>query len=265
MTPALPWLERSVASQGFTTEELVQRQHQRMATMNVTVRNVITSMRLISWFDWAEFVESVSVVDEVLRDGSAFAEMDFATRDHYRKAVEELARGSGRTEVDVARAAIALTANVQSDDDGDTSMLSRLQDPGYYLVADGRSVLERSLHVRVEPAETVTARRATSGRGFLSRVSDAAHGTHRRRSPCARRPSRGCDHGRASSPSARRPSWRQPSSTGPSPTCWVLGRCRDSISMTACRPTCERSSSFRCCSRRQLTSRPRSPSWKSTT
>ena len=76
-----------------------------MATMNVTVRNVITSMRLISWFDWAEFVESVSVVDEVLRDGSAFAEMDFATRDQYRKAVEELARGSGRTEVDVARAA----------------------------------------------------------------------------------------------------------------------------------------------------------------
>ena len=36
-------------------------------TMNVTVRNVITSMRLISWFDWAQFVESVSLVDEVLR------------------------------------------------------------------------------------------------------------------------------------------------------------------------------------------------------
>ena len=59
VTPALPWLERSVESQGVTPEELVQREHQRMATMNVTVRNVITSMRLISWFDWAEFVESV--------------------------------------------------------------------------------------------------------------------------------------------------------------------------------------------------------------
>ena len=40
--------------------------------MNVTVRNVITSMRLISWFDWAQFVESVSLVDEVLRGASPF-------------------------------------------------------------------------------------------------------------------------------------------------------------------------------------------------
>ena len=37
--------------------------------MNVTVRNVITSMRLISWFDWAEFVEGLSLVDECLRRG----------------------------------------------------------------------------------------------------------------------------------------------------------------------------------------------------
>ena len=74
--------------------------------MNVTVRNVITSMRLISWFDWAQFVESVSLVDEVLGARSSFADMDFATRDRYRHAVEELARGSGRTEVEVAREAV---------------------------------------------------------------------------------------------------------------------------------------------------------------
>jgi len=70
-----------------------------------TVRNVITSMRLISWFDWAEFVESVSLVDGVLRARSSFGEMDFATRDRYRHAVEELARESGLTELEVARKA----------------------------------------------------------------------------------------------------------------------------------------------------------------
>ena len=102
MTPALRELERLLASQGTTAEELVQLEHQRMATMNVTVRNVITSMRLITWFDWAEFVESVGLVDEVLRSGSRFAEMDFATRNRYRNAVEELARRSQRTEVEVA-------------------------------------------------------------------------------------------------------------------------------------------------------------------
>ena len=37
--------------------------------------------------------------------GAAFGEMDFATRDRYRHAVEELARGSGCTEIEVARQA----------------------------------------------------------------------------------------------------------------------------------------------------------------
>ena len=69
VTPALGWLEELLAAQGTTAEETVRREHQRQAAMNVTVRNVITSMRLISWFDWAEFVESVSLVDEVLRAG----------------------------------------------------------------------------------------------------------------------------------------------------------------------------------------------------
>ena len=109
-TPALRWLEELVEAQGTTAEELVQVQHQRMATMNVTVRNVVTSMRLISWFDWAEFVESVSLVDDVLREGSGFAAMEFATRNRYRTAVEELARRSGRTEVDVARRALEMAS-----------------------------------------------------------------------------------------------------------------------------------------------------------
>ena len=63
--------------------------------MNVTVRNVITSMRLMSAVDWAEFFESVSLVDAALRADSDFAAMDFPTRDRYRHAIEELARGSG--------------------------------------------------------------------------------------------------------------------------------------------------------------------------
>ncbi len=75
--------------------------------MNVTVRNVITSMRLVSTLDWAKIFESVSLVDAALRAGSHFAEMDFPTRDRYRHAIEDLARGSGRTELDVAQRAIA--------------------------------------------------------------------------------------------------------------------------------------------------------------
>ncbi len=149
VTPALGWLEELLAAQGTTAEELVRLEHQRQASMNVTVRNVITSMRLLSWFDWAQFVESVSLADEVLRARSSFGDMDFATRDRYRHAVEELARGSGRTEVEVAREATAMADAAPPDDDIDSSLAARRRDPGYYLVSDGRFAFERALHVRV--------------------------------------------------------------------------------------------------------------------
>ena len=93
VTPALALLEKRLVAEGTTAEETVRLEHQRQATMNVTVRNVITSMRLISSLDWAQFVEGVGVVDEILRAGSSFARLDFDTRDSYRKAIEELARG----------------------------------------------------------------------------------------------------------------------------------------------------------------------------
>ena len=56
-------------AQGTTADEIVRDEHQRQGATNVTVRNIITSMRLISDVDWAEFFESVSLVDEALRAG----------------------------------------------------------------------------------------------------------------------------------------------------------------------------------------------------
>src|SRR5262249_42212579 len=58
VVPALRWLAERLAAQGTTTEEIVHREHEAQAALNVTVRNVITSMRLVSAFDWKEFFES---------------------------------------------------------------------------------------------------------------------------------------------------------------------------------------------------------------
>src|SRR5437879_9979529 len=66
-TPALSWLDEQLSKLGTSPDELVRVEHQSQAAMHVTVRNVITSIRLMSTFDWAEFFESVSLVDEMLR------------------------------------------------------------------------------------------------------------------------------------------------------------------------------------------------------
>ena len=88
-------------------------------------------MRLISDVDWAEFFESVSLVDDVLRSGSDFAQLDFATRNLYRGAIEKLARGAPLTEVLIAQAALDAAA-------ADCRTSARARDPGYHLIAAGR-------------------------------------------------------------------------------------------------------------------------------
>ena len=94
VTPALLWLENQLHAQGTTSDALVRDEHQRQGASNVTVRNIITSMRLISDVNWPDFFEDTSLVDAVLREGSDFASMDFPTRTLYRTAIEQLARGS---------------------------------------------------------------------------------------------------------------------------------------------------------------------------
>ena len=60
----------------------------------------------MSAIDWRELFESVSLVDAMLRAESNFGALDFPTRDQYRRAVEELARGSNSSEIEVTRLAL---------------------------------------------------------------------------------------------------------------------------------------------------------------
>src|SRR5207247_5608003 len=70
--------------------------------------NAITSLRLCSAIDWREYVESVSLVEQVLhRDpAGAYGRMDFLSRDRQRQAVEELAAPNGDAQVRVALRAV---------------------------------------------------------------------------------------------------------------------------------------------------------------
>ena len=149
-TPALRWIEERLTAQGTTVDEIVRVEHQRQAAMNVTVRNVITSMRLISAFDWEVFFESVSLVDAILWADTVCAAPDFVTRDHYRHAIEELARGSPHAELDVAQRAVLHTQHYQAEAPGASALPEdRRADPGYYLIAQGRVAFEQELGFRV--------------------------------------------------------------------------------------------------------------------
>jgi cyclic beta-1,2-glucan synthetase len=147
--PILVWLDERLAAQGATADEIVRAEHQQQAAMTVTVRNIITSMRLTSEFDWQVFFESVSLVDQVLRAGSNFAEMDFTTRDYYRHAIEDLSRGSKYSEIEVAERAVYHAKRGRAEKIDGQPADDRRSDPGYYLISRGRWEFERELDFHV--------------------------------------------------------------------------------------------------------------------
>jgi cyclic beta-1,2-glucan synthetase len=146
-TPALGWLEERLRLQSSTIDEVVQHALHRLAASNVTVRNVITSMRVISDTDWAALFENMSLVDERLRIDNSYAAMDFQTRNLYRCAIEQLASRSASSELEVAGLALkaslaARTATATAEDS------QRTGDPGYHLIAEGRPAFEKMIGFR---------------------------------------------------------------------------------------------------------------------
>ena len=74
-------------------------------------------MRTISEQDWSEFFESVSCLEQTLRKDPAgvYSQMDFKTRDLYRKEIENLAMATGRGENQLAELTLDLAREANSN------------------------------------------------------------------------------------------------------------------------------------------------------
>ncbi|MET0987723.1 MAG: phosphorylase, partial [Steroidobacteraceae bacterium] len=141
--PVLMALTERLAREGTNPEEVVRLEVDRQTAADLSVRNLITSLRLISSFEWQKFVEGASLVHHALCAAPLFSSMDFITRDRYRHAVEELALRAPMTELEVAQVAVELAARA------DPPAEARLRDPGHYLIGNGRVEVELEIGYRV--------------------------------------------------------------------------------------------------------------------
>jgi cyclic beta-1,2-glucan synthetase len=162
--PVTDWLEKRLASQGTSVEQVVHHEHQRQAAMQVTVGNVITSMRLLSTLDWRDFFESVSLIEPLLAadPAGAYSKMEFATRDRYRHVIERISKRTlaeeleiARTAIELAREAQAKSAAAESEPESAERYLNQPREAhvGFYLVDDGLKQLEKNFSYRPKPIE----------------------------------------------------------------------------------------------------------------
>ena len=137
----IAWIEQRLGERGETLEQVFQRVSQDQAASQVAIGNSIGSLRLLGATDWRVFVESMSVVEQTLRtDPSAvYPTMSFTTRNRYRQIIEQIAKRSPSSEQEVARQAIEL-ARAESTE--------RTSHVGYFLIDEGRPILERALRMR---------------------------------------------------------------------------------------------------------------------
>src|ERR1044072_2041351 len=151
--PVFDWLERRLQKQGLSTEQAVHLEHQRQAAAQVTVGNIITSMRLLSTLDWRDFFESVSLIDPLLGEDPAgvYAHMSFQTRDRYRHVVERIAKRTGADELEVARGALRLATDARTEQPNDVARTH----VGSYLVGDDVLRLEQDFSYRPKPRERI--------------------------------------------------------------------------------------------------------------
>jgi cyclic beta-1,2-glucan synthetase len=164
---ASAWLDERLAGQGTTLAAAVQAELAEQAAFNATIRNVITSLRLIGDVDWTETFERNCLVDAVLARQGCYAQMDFASRNLYRTAVEALARGSKMSEAAIAEQAVSAARACPASDRG--------SDPGYHLLGGGRKALEAECGFRPAlSARLAAACRSAGIGGFALGVVAAA-------------------------------------------------------------------------------------------
>src|SRR5512133_253306 len=142
-------LDAHLATRRTTAEEAIRGEHQREAAAQVSVANVVTSLRLCSTLDWTQFVESVSLVERVLQRDPAgvHGRMEFLSRDRYRQAVEELAERTGEAQVRVALRAVE-SARQAAEAEGPGARAAHV---GHHLIGRGRGELEADLAWRPGP------------------------------------------------------------------------------------------------------------------
>ncbi|MDM0012613.1 glucoamylase family protein [Variovorax sp. J22P168] len=120
------------------------------AAANLTVGNIITTLRMIGQVDWADLIEPVSRSLRVLRELPSFGRESELTRQQITQAMEQVARSSRRSEREVAQAVVRLALGAPAADpateaDEATRRSQAENTAGYFLFGQGRPELVAAL------------------------------------------------------------------------------------------------------------------------
>lgn len=137
----LSWIEQQFGETRGSVDQWIETDNIQQAEDQVSLSNTINGLRLLRKIAWRELVITQSrVVHTLAQDPAAtFSQMDFKTQFRYCEIIQALSRKSGSSETQVAEVALNLAKQ---------SGQPRQSHIGYYLIAEGFSVLEKALGIK---------------------------------------------------------------------------------------------------------------------
>lgn len=157
----LTWIRQRLTELSLTIEQLVLSENQQQAADQVSVSNTIGSLRFLGATDWREFIESMSLVEQVLcsENAAVYPKMDFPSRDGYRQVIDALAKrgpilnaNRALSEIHAAQTAVDL-AQSGAEKHGPAHHTAHV---GFYLIDQGLPLLEAALGVKLTIVERVS-------------------------------------------------------------------------------------------------------------
>jgi len=149
-TNFLKVIEETLDEQGSSVEDIVRKEHDFQSSNAVSMGNYITSLKNFSTAEWSFVFESISSIEKILEEDPAkcYSQMDIPTKNFYREKVEELASIYGVSEIMIAKEAMEQADKAYSESVKPVGACiegQRSGHVGYYLVGNGRKLLDKKL------------------------------------------------------------------------------------------------------------------------
>ncbi len=126
---------------------LIAENQTAQAATNLTISNIINSLRLIGQIDWRELIDPVSSALQALLQLPSFALESEGTRQQITQALQKAARQSGLTELTVAQAVVQIATHSNG-----YGMDKHLSSAAYHLIGPGYESLLGTLTPQHPPS-----------------------------------------------------------------------------------------------------------------
>src|ERR1022692_545375 len=123
------------------------------------MEQLLLSLQEIKQTSWKGVIEPLILFDRLLMEdpAGAYSRMDYESRDLYRRMLVNIADWSDSSEMKVAREVLELARRAHKQSTSDPRITVRDSHVGYYLLAEGSSVLEEKLGFQPPVAERLRA------------------------------------------------------------------------------------------------------------